>query len=176
MSELRLNSVRKRIVEEHSDKLEYESLKGALLATAVIIGTFGSAAVLMPDDVTGDFSAGLGLETFQIEDTDILEAHVRGDELMFVQDFEIHNPNVVTAEFDAMSYRAQIDGETIGKGSLKTSGQVEAGETDKIAVVNQASADGLEGTKEISVEGKLVFEIAGEKFDRNYRYFFTQDF
>lgn len=176
MSKIRLDSVRKRIVEEHSEALEYESLKGGLLALALVIGTFGSAAVLMPDDVTGDFSAGLDLQSFSIVDADIMEVNFEGSEMIFVQNFEIKNPNIVPAKFDAMSYRAQVDGETIGEGKLKGSRIVESGQTDMVAIQNKASTKGLEGTKEVSVEGKLVFSIAGKEFDRNYRYFFTQDF
>lgn len=176
MSKSRLDSIRKSIVERQSKTLEYESLKGGLLALAVVIGTFGSAAVLMPNDVTGDFSAGLNLESFQIEDTNILEVNMRGDKMIFVQDFEIKNPNVLPARFEAMSYRAQIDGETIGKGKLKASEVIEAGKTQMLTIANEASKEGIEGTKDISVEGKLVFNIGGEEFDQNYRYFFTQDF
>ena len=176
MSKLRLDSVRERIVEEHSEALEYESLKGGLLALAVVLATFGSAAVLMPDNMTGDFSAGLDLENFRIDDTDILEVNMRGDTMTFVQDFEITNPNIVPAHFDAMSYRAQVNGETIGEGTVKASKTIDAGQTEMLPIRNEASTEGLEGTKNVSVEGKLVFEIGEREFDRNYRYFFTQDF
>jgi|GEM_PF-1754124 len=176
MSKLRLDSVRKRIVDEHSEALEYESLKGGLLALAVVLATFGSAAVLMPNSVTGDFSAGLNLENFRIDDTDILEVDMKDGKMMFVQDFEITNPNIVPAYFDAMSYRAQVNGETIGEGALKASKTIDAGQTEMLPIRNKASTEGLEGTKNVSVEGKLVFEIGGKEFDRNYRYFFTQDF
>lgn len=178
MSEMRLNSVRERIVESHSDDLEYESLKGGLLALAVVLATFGSAAVLMPEGVTGDFASQLSdsdIQNFVLEDLDVRDVRVNDGEMDFVQDFEIHNPNIVPAEFQAMSYRAEIGSDVVGDGAVKASKTVDSDQSEMIAVVNEASVDEYSGEQRITVEGKVVFEILGDEYDSNYRHSFIAD-
>lgn len=172
MSERRINSVRERIVDEHEELLHHESLKGVLLATGIVLATFGTAAVLMPEGVTGDFSESYEIEGFQIQEATIRNVAVDDSRLSFVQDYEVLNPNYLPAEFDAISYRITVDGEDVKSDYIEADKVIDAGQTDFVAFFHETDIPESNGISVVTVEGKMVFDIGGQSFDRNYMHTF----
>ncbi len=172
-SELRINSVRKRIVDEHEELLHHESAKGILLATAIILATFGTAAVLMPEDPTGDFSAEFEITNMEIENVHIRGVEASQNELSFVQDYEITNPNLLEAEFVGASYRVEVDGEPVTESFVEGTSVIDSGQNEMVAFEHSAPVEGFEGFEEVTVEGKKVFEVGNREFEKHYRHSFT---
>lgn len=173
MSELRINSVRKRIVDEHEELLHHESAKGVLLASAIILATFGTAAVLMPEDPTGDFSADFEITEVEVEDMDIRGVEASQQELVFIQDYEITNPNLLEADFVGTSYRVEVDGEPVRESYVDGTSTVDSGQNEMLAFETSAPVHEFEGFQEITVEGKKLFEVGNEEFEEYYRHSFT---
>lgn len=172
MSELRINSVRERIVDEHEEILEHESAKGLLLATAVLLATFGTAAALMPEDPTGDFSADFEISEVEVEGMDIRGVEASQQELTFVQDYEITNPNLLEADFVGASYRVEIDGEPVRESFVEGTSTVDSGQNEMVAFESNAPVHEFTGFAEVTVEGKKVFEVENREFEEYYRHSF----
>lgn len=177
MDDDRVNSLREKIVDEKQDVLEHKSIAGLLLATGIVLATFGTAAVLMPDDPTGAFSGGFEIQDLEVEDVNIRGVEASDTGLTFVQDYEITNPNILRAKFEVASYRIKIEGETVKKGSINGEKIFEAGQTEMMALIHEtALKDRYSGTTPVTVETQMIFNVGDTEFERYYRNSFEAEF
>ena len=177
MEDDRVNSLREKIVDEKQQMLQHKSAAGLLLATGLVLATFGTAAVLMPDDPTGAFSGGFEIQDLQIEDVNIRGVEASDTGLTFVQDYEITNPNILRAEFQAASYRINIEGESVKTGHVDGEKVFEAGQTEMMALLHEtALSETYSGTTPVTVEGNMIFQVGDTEFEKYYRNSFEAEF
>ncbi|WP_414837328.1 hypothetical protein ACK3SF_03615 [Candidatus Nanosalina sp. VS9-1] len=171
------DSVREKIVDRQKQVMEHKSMAGLLLATAVVLATFGTAAMLMPDNPTGSFSGDFRIQNVQIEDVNIRGVEASETGLTFVQDYEISNPNLLRAEFKAASYRVNVEGESVDTGHINGETVIDTGQSEMIALLHEtALSERYRGTTPVTVEGKMVFQIGDTEFERYYRNSFEAEF
>lgn len=177
MEEDSVNSLREKIVDEKQQMLQHKSFAGLLLATGLVLATFGTAAVLMPENPTGAFSGGFEIKDLEVEDVNIRGVETSETGLTFVQDYEITNPNILRAEFQAASYRISIEGESVKTGSIDGEKIFEAGQTEMMALLHEtALEESYSGTTPVTVEGKMIFKVGDREFEKYYRNSFEAEF
>jgi LEA14-like dessication related protein len=177
MSDEEVDSVREKIVESQKQVLDHRSMAELLLATAVVLATFGTAAVLMPEEPTGAFSGDFEIENVQIEDVNIRGVEASETGITFVQDYEIENPNLLQAEFEAASYRINVEGESVDTGHINGVTVIDSGQTEMIALLHEtALSERYSGTTPVTVEGKMIFKVGNQEFEKYYRNSFKAEF
>jgi LEA14-like dessication related protein len=184
-----LESIRKNIVEQHEEEVTPKEMGEALLATAFMLGFFGSAAVLMPSGAspTGMFSGSLTVDAPVVEDSTIRSVGLEGDRLSFIHDSEVYNPNVVEAELQKITYEIIIDGKTVARGVQEGTTFIPAKDDRMVAVEHVLDLSGVSnggsiltdvasGRDSVKVEGFMQFRSGGETVVETYSREFRLDF
>ncbi|NMJ76959.1 hypothetical protein GLU64_00915 [Nanohaloarchaea archaeon] len=176
------DSVRQRVVEKQKKALSSSESGYAILTLALTIGFFGSSAVLMPSDqsVTGMFSGQTELQQPVVRDTEIRAEGLSNDEVSFVADSEIFNPNFVQAEMKEIDYRILLDEDTVKRGQVLGSSVIPPEESRMSAVKYTLDMSGISdsrqitrsietGQSDVEVQGVVSFNVAEQHVEVPFR-------
>ncbi|MFB6242404.1 MAG: hypothetical protein ABEJ36_06420 [Candidatus Nanosalina sp.] len=174
------DSVRKRIVKKQEESLTHEN-RNALLAAALMLSFFGSAAVVMPStgSPTGLFSGNIQIESPDVQEISIRQVNLESNELSFIFDSRIRNPNLVEVKLTGVLYEIKVDGRTIKREFKDGSTVIAAGDTGYVITVHHLDFSGVPKGKifyreasngsGVTIEGIMKFSVAGTEYSEPFR-------
>lgn len=177
------DSLRGSIIQKQRKKLDSSEVHHAVLALALTIGFFGSSAVLMPsqESVTGMFSGQTDLQQPRIQGIEVRSQEFSNNEISFVLDSRVFNPNIVGAETKTIDYDIVVDGETVKRGEVVGSTSFRPKDAGMSAVEYELDVSGISNSQEfvsdirtgeadLVVEGTMSFNVAEQHFEAPFRY------
>ena len=168
-------ATRKEILFKQKDRIQSDKGRDFLLATAFILGFFGSASVLMPSTgtPTGMFYADIQPESPEIMNDSIIDYRQENDVISFVYDSRLNNPNVVDATIEKTPYIITVDGETVKRGVKPWETTIPSNKSEFVTYGFKLDLSGLPEGKNfqdgnIRVEGTMKFVSGGETFTESF--------
>ncbi len=166
---------RKEILFKQKDRIKSDKGRDLLLATAFILGFFGSASVLMPSTgtPTGMFYADIQPESPELVNDSIIDYRETQNSVRFVYDSRVQNPNVVSSRIERTPYIITIDGKTVKRGVKSWETTIPANSSEYVTYGFNMDLSGLPveqdfEDKNIRVEGTMKFVSGGETFTESF--------
>ena len=164
-------------VSRLEESLEDHRYLELLLVVSLVISTFGSALVLMPEEgAVGEFHEPFDVEkpVFYTPTTETLD--VEDGNLQLFVDIRVRNPNDLTAEIESVNYRTYMGSENLEVESVRGSTSIPPGSEKIVTLKADTEAAELvsedrsfsEGLEKLRVEGVMTVSVSAARFKNHF--------